>query len=68
MIGEAENNAMSAAITVRSGDSVIPIGRGKLAVRRSTVTTVNNANSGMLNSGGPAGRVIDRSAHRDPIF
>jgi hypothetical protein len=37
MIGEAENSAMSAAITVRSGDSVIPISRRRpvQAFRRS---------------------------------
>ena len=48
MIGEAQNRAMSAAITVRSGDSVIPISRRRPAARTSTVSTVRNANSGMV--------------------
>ena len=48
MIGEAENSAMSAAITVRSGDSVIPISRRRPAARTSTVSTVKNANSGTV--------------------
>src|SRR5260221_7488573 len=57
MIGEATKTAMSAAITVRSGDSVIPISRRRPAARTSTVSTVKNANSGMvrtLTAGHPA--------------
>jgi hypothetical protein len=50
MIGEAENSTMSAAISVRSGDSVIPISRRRPAARSSTVNTVKNANSGMLST------------------
>ena len=46
MIGEAENSAIS----VRSGDSRIPISRRSAADRRSTVSTVKNANSGMLSA------------------
>jgi hypothetical protein len=48
MIGEAENSAISAAISVRSGDSVIPISRRSPVASSSTVITVKNANSGML--------------------
>ena len=48
MIGPAENSAMSAAINVRSGDSVIPISRRRPAAMTSTVSTVKNANSGMF--------------------
>jgi hypothetical protein len=48
MIGEAENSAMSAAITVRSGDSVIPISRRRPAASTSTESTIKNANSGMV--------------------
>src|SRR5262249_51234471 len=47
MIGEAAKNAMSAAITVRSGDNVIPISRRTPTAKTSTVSTVKNANSGM---------------------
>ena len=50
MIGEAENSAISAAISVRSGDSLIPISRRSAADRSSTVSTVKNANSGMFNA------------------
>jgi len=47
MIGEAAKNAMSAATSVRSGDSVIPISRRMATARKSTVSTVKNPNSGM---------------------
>ena len=39
---------MSAAISVRSGDSRIPISRRRPAAMTSTVSTAKNANSGML--------------------
>src|SRR6516162_7800437 len=48
MIGEAAKNAMSAAITVRSGDSVIPSSRRRAAAKTNTVSTVKNAASGVF--------------------
>jgi hypothetical protein len=48
MMGEAENSAMSAAISVRSGDSVRPISRRRPTAMTSTVSTVKKANSGTL--------------------
>jgi hypothetical protein len=50
MIGEAENSAISAAMSVRSGDSLIPISRRSAADSRSTVSTVKNAKRGMVSA------------------
>jgi hypothetical protein len=70
MIGEAENRAISAAMSVRSGDSRIPISRRSPAARISTVSTVKNANRGMLKAvtveryrarRGPAALASDRA-------
>jgi len=48
MIRGAAKNAMSAAISVRSGDSVIPSSRRRAAAKTNTVSTVKNAASGVF--------------------